>query len=107
MYFHNSLFYSARPKAGDIVWEIPIRFYDEGAKPEWVVVMKDCEQDSKSVYVYKESYGHNVYLGREFICFDRETAVKVIEHLNALHNLMEDDLMEVVMQNIFDKKVIK
>lgn len=98
-----SKFYNFRPKKDDVLWVLPIRFW-EIDEPHRIVILTDCKEDDRHVYCMSDLYGHEVYIDREFLFYDKENAKKAIELLRQLDSLIEDDGVELLMERIFETK---
>lgn len=97
---NNSTFYTIRPKKGDVMWMLPMRWW-ETDEPSKVSVLTDCGENDRNLYVMSAEYGHEVYIERAFVTYKKETIVEIIKHLRALKDLMEDDGMDTLMNRIF------
>lgn len=85
---------------GDIVYRMPIRFWEE-KEPIKHVVAEDkktgklnlniIDDSNDWVLVYSEVDGHNVYIGRRKLFTSEENCRKAIELYSQLHDLYFSD----------------
>lgn len=93
------LFYGPRFKKGDIIWLVPIRFWEE-KEPIQGTVLQDCKEHDNSLYIHHAIYGHPVYIEREFVFSKKENAIKTIEYLILLQKLISSDTVDLIMESI-------
>lgn len=91
-------------KKGDIVYKIPIRFWED-RNPTKCIIAEDGNLDvnfhvKDSIFIYSEEYGHNVWIDRKDIFFSIDNAKKAIELYTQLDKLYSEDECEKIFEVI-------
>jgi exonuclease I len=95
-----SSFYAAKHQKGDIIWILPIRWWEEN-EPYRAVVLEDCKDYDKLIYAQSDEYGEPMYLPREFATYKKENGIKIIQKLREMKDIMEDDWGDLFMYRVF------
>lgn len=100
-----------RFKKGDVVWRVPIRYWEDQT-PERCVVVSDDEASHpardalehadvcKGLLVFHEGYGHEVYVPHDGVYYVRANAIVAALAKKRLHDLESADFAEYVTDTV-------
>lgn len=94
-------------KHGDVVWKMPIRYWEDQTPTRCVVegeqrleIHTSGQFNSSNLYVQADEYGHAVYVNPEDCYFSKEVAHDAAVLKKLLLSLRRRDELDVVMQRI-------
>ena len=100
-------------KRGDILWLVPIRYWEDGQNPDRVIVAEDADERAAtgSLYVEHERYPdpdegcRKVFVPAERCFTDREKAIAAADLLTKLRDLKDDDENEYICARALDEDI--